>query len=163
MRRHHWQPPGTFNVAPKEDGQLEDVGLKGFCIVGTSFADILRQTTKRTPTVNIPWAPSFILRKTAPFTTPSVLMMRMLPVSAWSQDTARHTAWLHSTCNSCHRWTVADRLSELRNEYHPCTPGTSHFRCPPILKKLIASDAIVDIQFEMGCDSAIVPTYFALR
>ena len=71
---------------------------------------------------------SFILRNTAGFTTPSVVMVFMLPVRAWCPKYQSNIQlWLHSTCNcSCYR-RAADRFSKLCNGLLLSTSRVSHF------------------------------------
>ena len=71
---------------------------------------------------------SFILQNPAAFTTPSVVMMRMLPVLAWCpRYRPTHSCWLHSTCNcSCYRWAVVDGCPRFCNAILPSTSRASH-------------------------------------
>ena len=105
---------------------------------------------------------SFILRTPAAFTTPSVAMIRMLPVRAWCP---RYRPTYSIVCIP-----LATALVTAGQQTHSPNFATTFFqarpeRCIqavkpplPILKKLIASAAIVGIHLKTECDATIFPT-----
>ena len=137
---------------------LRSGGLSGLCSFCSSFGDISRETTKSFPTVSMSliliihsWKPCSVHDSICGLDENGAGsdVMSKIPSSI------QHL--LHSTCNcSCHRWAVVDRFSQLCNELLPRERPTSAVKPSlPILKKLIASDAIVGIHFKMEWDSTI--------
>ena len=70
--------------------------------------------------------------------------------------------WMRSACNcSCLRLPRVDWFPKLCNEFCPSKSRTSHLSRPAIAanpEKLVISDTIVDIHFNMEGDSTIHPT-----
>ena len=156
------EPLVTFPKALRKDKNFEHSkddlrswGLKNLCICSSS-GDIPGETTKF-QLCDIPSTSSFIFGCPAAFTTPSVVMMGMLPPCVMSKTRSNMHLWLHSTCNCpCYHWG-GGRLniqSLQRAERRILVVKAS----APILKKLIAPAVIVSIHFMVEWDSTIFPT-----
>ena len=141
---------------------LKTWGLNCLCSVCSSFSDIQVRPRRAFQLSTFHRLSSLILRNPAPFTTPSEIMVRMLPVHAWCpryRPTYSFVYIPHATALDTAGLQQTDSPHSATSFFHARPERCISAVKPslPILKKLITSDAIIGIHLKMQWDSTTFP------